>query len=133
MDAKDRYTKIFLSAADLPNTEEDIKKVRPNFWYNTRDKNYGGLRLTDAGLEFVVTQADIKTYSIPLPTEFKLTPQVTIWLDQFIDSPFHLNKKNVTVLSEKAAFELYLFSGDVKKLGHNKAMAKRFSQDSSID
>jgi hypothetical protein len=34
------------------------------------------------------------------------------------------------VLKEKAAFELYLFSGDIKKLGYNKALAKRLSQES---
>jgi hypothetical protein len=35
------------------------------------------------------------------------------------------------VLKEKAAFELYLFSGDIKKLGYNKALAKRLSQESA--
>jgi hypothetical protein len=34
------------------------------------------------------------------------------------------------VLKEKSAFELYLFSGDIRKMGHNKALAKRLSQES---
>jgi hypothetical protein len=34
-------------------------------------------------------------------------------------------------MKERAAFELYLFSGDVRKLGHNKALSKRLSQESS--
>jgi hypothetical protein len=33
-------------------------------------------------------------------------------------------------MKEMAAFELYLFSGDVRKLGHNKAMSKRLGQES---
>lgn len=131
MDPKDRYTMMFLRAANQTYSEEDIKKVRIHWWYSTRDKDIGGLRLTDLGLEFIVAQADIKTYNIKLPKDFTLTSQIVIWLDQFIDSPFHINKKEITVLSEKAAFELYLFSGDVKKMGHAKAMSKRLSQNSS--
>lgn len=122
---------MFLRAANQTYSEEDIKKVRIHWWYSTRDKDIGGLRLTDLGLEFIVAQADIKTYNIKLPKDFTLTSQIVIWLDQFIDSPFHINKKEITVLSEKAAFELYLFSGDVKKMGHAKAMSKRLSQNSS--
>jgi hypothetical protein len=33
------------------------------------------------------------------------------------------------VLTEKAAFELYLFSGDVRKMTSSKAMAKQLSQE----
>jgi hypothetical protein len=36
-------------------------------------------------------------------------------------------------MKEKAAFELYLLSGDVRKLGHNRAMSKRLSQESTPD
>jgi len=133
MDSKDRYTMMFLRAANQPYDADSIKKIRILWWYSTRDKEQGGLRLTDQGLQFIIEQADIKVYSIPLPKEFSLTAQVVIWLDQFIDSPFHINKKEITVLSEKAAFELYLFSGDVRKMGHSKAMSKRMNQISSTD
>ena len=124
---------MFLRAANQPHDADSIKKIRILWWYSTRDKEQGGLRLTDQGLQFIIEQADIKVYSIPLPKEFSLTAQVVIWLDQFIDSPFHINKKEITVLSEKAAFELYLFSGDVRKMGHSKAMSKRMNQISSTD
>ena len=40
-------------------------------------------------------------------------------------------KKHIIVMKEKAAFELYLLSGDVRKLGHNRAMSKRLSQEST--
>lgn len=131
MDAKDRYTMLFLRAANQPDTLEEIKKVRIYWWCSTRDKQQGGLRLTDLGLQYIKEKADIKTYSIRLPKGLKLTPQIVIWLDQFIDSPFHISAKEITVLSEKAAFELYLFSGDVKKMGHAKAMSKRLNQNST--
>lgn len=131
MDAKDRYTMLFLRAANQPDTLEEVKKVRTHWWYSTRDKAQGGLRLTDLGLKYIVERADIKTYPIRLPKGLKLTPQIVIWLDQFIESPFHISHKEITVLSEKAAFELYLFSGDVKKMGHAKAMSKRLNQNST--
>jgi hypothetical protein len=133
MDSKDRYTMMFLRAANQPHDQDSIKKVRTLWWYSTRDKKVGGLQLTDLGLQHIKEQADIKVYSIPLPKEFSLTAQVAIWLDQFLDSPFHIDKKEITVLSEKAAFELYLFSGDVRKMGNAKAMSKRLNQISNSD
>jgi len=125
--AKDTYTKVFLKAAEH---EGDIEQLKIQWWQNLRSKDEGGLRLTDQGIEFIKTKADIKVYEIKLPKEIKITPQILIWLDQFITSPWHLSKNTISVLSEKSAFELYLFSGDIKKMGHAKAMNKRLSQES---
>jgi hypothetical protein len=84
-----------------------------------------------SALEFIEEYAKIKTYKIEFPKEFAFTPQVLLWLDNYIDSPFFVNKKHIIVMKEKAAFELYLLSGDVRKLGHNRAMSKRLSQEST--
>jgi hypothetical protein len=130
MDRKDSYTRVFLKAAGEDDSDSNVKKLRTVFWLSMRGKESGGLRLTEAGLEFVEDKSQIKTYKIDLPKELTITPQVLIWLDQYIDCPFFLTKKNIKVLSEKSAFELYLFSGDVKKLGLAKSMAKRLSQES---
>lgn len=129
MDLKEEYTKTFLKAAGLDVDQNIIKTHRSKWWHNLRSKTSGGLRLTTEALEFITDQADIKTYDVPIPKEIKITPQIFIWLDQFINSPYHITKTNITVLSEKAAFELYLFSGDVEKLGQSKAMAKRLRSD----
>ena len=131
MDRKDAYTEVFLKAAGLEYNEKTIKNLRGRWWYSTRGKDVGGLRLTDEGLEFVETKADIKIYNVDLPKDLTLGPQILIWLDQYIDSPFHLQKHKMKVLSERAAFELYLFSGDVRKMGIAKTMARRMSQESS--
>ena len=131
MDIKDQYTKIFLDAANCDSTKEEVKKFRALWWWNVRGKNNGGLRLTDQAIEFIQKEADIKTYKIQFPEDFAFTPQVLLWLDKFIESPYYITKRNIIVLKEKSAFELYLFSGDVKKLGHNKAMSKRLIQDSA--
>ena len=131
MDIKDTYTEVFLKAVGQEPTQDTVKKFRAIWWWNVRDKASGGLRLTDEGLRFVQDDAKIKTYKIDFPNEFAITPQILIWLDQFIESPFYITKKFIVVLREKAAFELYLFSGDIRKLGYNKALAKRLSQESN--
>jgi hypothetical protein len=128
---KDAYTKAFLQAAELPVNEKNIKEYKAVWWWSFRNKKQGGLRLTDQALEFIEEHAKIKTYKIEFPKEFAFTPQVLLWLDNYIDSPFFVNKKHIIVMKEKAAFELYLLSGDVRKLGHNRAMSKRLSQEST--
>jgi hypothetical protein len=46
-----------------------------------------------------------------------------IWLDRFIDGPWHITKKSIVVFKEKTAVQLILFSGDVQKFGLAKAMS----------
>jgi len=133
MDVKDRYTVAFLKAVNITPTENSLKEYKSVWWLNFRNKNEGGLRLTEQGLEFITTKAEIKSYFIEFPKGLAITPQVLIWLDNFIKSPYFINKKGITVLSEKTAFELYLFSGDVKKMGASKALAKLLAQESSDD
>jgi len=130
MDIKDTYTRVFLQAANQMSDIDTIKKYKSLWWWNFRSKDSGGLRLTEEAITFVQEDAKIKTYKIEFPKEFAFTPQVLVWLDNFIDSPFYITKKFIVVLKEKAAFELYLFSGDIRKLGYNKALAKRLSQES---
>ena len=130
MDLKDTYTSVFLKAAGQPFDENIIKKVRGAWWQNVMGKDHGGLRLTDQGLEFIETYSQIKTYKVEILKEISITPQILVWLDQFIESPYHLTKKHIIVLKEKSAFELYLFHGDVRKMGYAKAMHQRLSQES---
>lgn len=129
MDIKNTYTEVFLKAANQTVDEDTVKKLRPHWWWNVREKSNGGLRLTEAAIQYIEDCSDIKTYKIEFPKEFTITPQVLVWLDNLIESPYYIDKKSITVLKEKAAFELYLFSGDVRKMGYAKAMSKRLSQD----
>lgn len=131
MDRKDSYTEVFLKAAGVEVNEKLIKDFRPIWWLSTRGKDVGGLRMTDQCLEFVEEKSEIKIYKIDIPKELTISSQVLIWLDQYLDTPFHLTKKHISVLSEKAAFELYLFSGDVKKFGTARSLARRMNQEST--
>lgn len=130
MDIKDTYTQVFLQAAGIDANADLHKQYKAVWWWNQRSKDTGGLRLTEHALNFIEEYAKIKTYKINFPEDVALTPQLLIWLDNFIDSPFFITKKYIVVLKEKAAFELYLFSGDVRKLGYSKALSKRLSQES---
>lgn len=132
MDIKDTYTKVFLQAANKNAFDTAIKDAKSIWWWNVRSKDTGGLRLTDHAIQFIQEEAEIKTYKIDFPKDFSITPQVLLWLDHYIESPYYITKRSITVLKEKAAFELYLFAGDIRKMGYNKALAKRFSQESSL-
>jgi hypothetical protein len=122
-------TKAFLLAADEYD-EEKLDKKLFDFWYNIRKKDSGGLRLTDYGYKFVTQRAEIKEYKVEFPEQFAITPQVLLWLDNYIASPYYITKKWISVFSEKSAFELYLFSGDIRKYGYNKALSHRLDQKS---
>lgn len=129
MKTKDVYTRILLKAAEELVTDDNIKSKKSVWWWNNRSKDSGGLRLTEEGLNYICDYAKLKTYTVKFPKEITITPQILIWLDNFIESPYYITKKDITVITEKAAFELYLFSGDIRKLGYGKALSKRMSQE----
>jgi hypothetical protein len=129
MKTKDVYTRILLKAAEELVTDDNIKSKKSVWWWNNRSKDSGGLRLTEEGLNYICDHAKLKTYTVKFPKEITITPQILIWLDNFIESPYYITKKDITVITEKAAFELYLFSGDIRKLGYGKALSKRMSQE----
>lgn len=131
MSTKETYTKKFLEANGQVVDQNLIETKKIEWWHNVRSKDSGGLRLTDEGIKFVTETIGLKSYSIKFPGQFTITPQILVWLDNFIESPYYITKKSITVLTERAAFELYLFSGDVQKMGYSKALARRMSQNLS--
>ena len=124
MDWKNTYTKIFLQQANISITETTIKEYLPVWWKNSRVKTEGGLRLTEEGLKFVQERLQLQTYDVPFPLEFTITTQVLIFLDKFIDCPYYLAADGIVVTNEKKSMELHLFSGDIRKYGLIKAMAR---------
>lgn len=125
MNWKETYTKIFLRQSGKSITEASIKEYMPVWWQNTRSKNEGGLRLTDEGLQFITEELQLATYDVPYPKDFELTTQTIIFLDKFIDCPYYVGRRSITVTDEKKAIELHLFSGDIRKYGLTKAMKRQ--------
>jgi len=122
---KEVYTKIFLSQTGLPSDPDSVHKYIFKWWKNPREKLNSGLTLTEEGFEFLVTKLGLKCYRVPFPKDFEFTVQVVLWLDKFLDCPNYYNKKEIYVFKEKKAAELLLFSGDVRKYGLAKAMARQ--------
>lgn len=129
MNWKETYTKVFLKQADISIGENTMQEYMPKWWKNSRNKESGGLRLTDEGLTFIKDKLQLQTYDVPFPIDFNLTTQTIIFLDKYIDCPYYLADDGVIVTNEKKAMELMLFSGDIRKYGLNKALSRLESQE----
>src|SRR6056300_731527 len=124
MDRKTAYTRTFMSLLEQPVHDESVKTNYYTWWQNVRESYQArSLRLTKQGLE-VVKDLDIKTYDIKFPEKIIFTPQTYLWLDEFVDCPYFVDKKKIIVTMEKMALQLMMFAGDITKYGLARAMSK---------
>ena len=77
-----------------------------------------------------VQGCDIKVYTIKFPAKIVFTPQTYLWLDEFVDCPYFVDKKQILVYTEKMALQLMMFAGDVTKYGLARAMSKADNKES---
>ena len=130
MDVKTAYTRTFLMLKEQPMHEESIKASYFAWWQNVRESYQArSLRLTKQGLE-MLERLDLKTYDIKFPAKVIFTPQTYLWLDEFVDCPYFVDKKKIVVTMEKMALQLMLFAGDITKYGLARAMSKMDEQKS---
>ena len=78
--------------------------------------------MTKLGFEWIES-LDLKTYTIKFPQKIIFTPQTYLWLDEFVDCPYYVDKKQIKVTLEKMALQLMLFAGDITKYGLARAMS----------
>ena len=124
MDTKTAYTRTFMTLLEQPIHEESIKTNYYTWWQNVRESYQArSLRLTNQGLE-AVEKLEIKTYTIKFPDRIIFTPQTYLWLDEFVDCPYYVDKKNIVVTMERMALQLMMFAGDITKYGLARAMSK---------
>jgi len=119
---------MFLKQLGESINEQNVQSIKHLWWYNIRDKDKGGLRLTTEGFD-VLKKLELAVYEIPFPLDMTLTTQIIIFLDNFIDCPYYLTNKSIFVTMEKKAVELTLFSGDLRKYGLTKALSRQKKDD----
>jgi hypothetical protein len=124
MNPKHEITKAVLEFLDLPADDRRIKQTIPTWWVNPRNKDKGGLRLTDQGFD-CLTKAGIKHYELKFDEPIEYTNELIIWIDQNIDCPFYITNKKIWVFGEKLAVQLVLFSGNIAKFHRAQ---KRFAE-----
>lgn len=125
MISRETYTKIFLNSAGKSIDDANVKLHLNKWWQSKRTKEEGGLRLSEEGYTFLVSNLELKDYEVPFTNHIELSPQTIIFFDQFLDCPYFLTNQSLTVFSEKKSFELYMFSDDIQKYGLVKAMNAR--------
>lgn len=132
MISKETFTKIFLQQNNKSIDPANVKLHIYKWWQSHRNKDSGGLRLSEEGLNFLKTELEIQSFTIPFTEPIDLSPQVIIFFDRHMDCPYFLTNSAIIVFSEKKSFELYMFSDDIRKYGLVKAMNKQ-KQDNQIE
>lgn len=127
------YTKIFLQTQNKSTDEANVQIYHKTWFMNTRTKEVGGLRLTEKGCEYLISEMKLKDYEVPFTEEIELNPQLIIFFDQFLDCPYYLTRHSLTVFSEKKAFELHFFADDIRKYGLMKALKKQKKEATLLD
>jgi len=132
MISRELYTKIFLKDLGRSTDDATVKMLMNKIWQSRRTKESGGLRLSLDGYEFLIGEVGLDSYEVPFTEHIELSPQTIIFFDRFMDCPYLLTNQSLIVFSEKKAFELHLFSDDIRKYGLIKAMNSRQS-DSQLE
>jgi len=127
---KETYTKLFLKQLGKNTDEATVKNYYNKWWKNTREKDVGGLRLTELGLN-TLKEIGVQTFTIPYPHEMELTTNVIIFLDQHINSPYYIDGKSITVTDDRKAVELTLFAGDLRRYGLVKAISRAKTEEAN--
>ena len=122
---RDILTKIFLQQWGKSTDDANVKLFGRKWWQSNRVGKDNAIRLTEEGFDFLSTELEIKFYDIPFTEPIELSPQTIVFLERYIDCPYYLTNKSITVFSERKSFELYLFSDDIRKFGLIKAMNER--------
>lgn len=133
MISKEGLTKIFLKQWNKSTDIVNVDLYTREWWWNKRKNHQNGLRLSDKGFTFLTETLNLNCYEIPFNDSVELSPQTIIFLDRYLDCPYYLTYKSVTVFSEKKSFELYMFSDDIRKYGLIKAMKSRLQDQKDLD
>jgi hypothetical protein len=125
MISRELYTRIFLKSLERSTDEANVKLHLHKWRQSKLTKESGALRLSLEGYEFQIGELKLEEFEVPFTDKIELSPQTIIFFDNYLDCPYFLTGQSLTVFSEKKAFELYMFSDDIRKYGLVKAMNAR--------
>lgn len=107
-------TKYVMNCLEISDKQHNLKNHLRLWWKNTRQKNKGGLALTGQGFA-ALSNADIRYYRINFAENLEFESKIILGLDNFIDCPFYITKKEIYVFDEFTAVQMILFEGNIKK------------------
>lgn len=119
MSQKLEITKYVAKQEGLSIEEPFLNKLLSVWWQNPRKKEVGGLRLTDEGFSRLTKY--FTGHRVKFTSEFEYTNQLILRLDNFINCPWYITKKEIWVFDDKMAVQLVLFSGNIVKFTTSKA------------
>ena len=114
MSQKVEITKLIMRELEIEPTPKNIKQCLIKWWQSPRKKAEKGFWLSTQGFE-TFKQAGIKNYLITFEEPIQLFEnKFIIWLDNSIECPFYITKKEIIVFGERTAVQLMLMSGNIK-------------------
>ena len=120
MNPKIEITKKILEILSPNYNDKEFKKSLHSWWLNWRQKDKGGLRLTELGFEAFI-KANIKSYFVKFEQKPIYNNQFVVDLDNLLECPFYIENKGIHVFNEKIAVQLVLLSGNIKQYTSIKA------------
>jgi len=115
---KIEITKYIAEKLELATDEKNIRKFLSLWWQNPRYKKKGGLRLTDEGFARLTSQ--ITCHRVRFENQLEYTGKLVLEMDNLIECPWYIGKRDIFVFNDKMAVQLVLFSGDISKFTRAK-------------
>lgn len=121
MSKKIDITRYVAEQEKLPTDQKSIRRLLPQWWQNPRNKEIGGLKLTDEGFARLTRHFKAHQVKFEHTGQPDYTNKLILRLDNFITCPWYINNKGIWVFDDKMAIQLVLFSGDIVKFSTAKA------------
>lgn len=119
MNIKNDLTNFIIEKLNLENkSKKHFATWKHLIWKNPRNNIKGSLGLTEKGFD-LLSQTDIKFYNVKLDSNLiTFENKFVLWLDRSFQYPHFLSKTKIFFFEQRAAVELALFCGDLKKYYH---------------
>jgi hypothetical protein len=128
---KRELTKKFMDQLSLPIDEKSFRKHHILWWMNPRNAHSNSLRLTDVGFKILTEKLGMTKYDVIFPEDTEWSSGLILRLDKFLESPYYIDRKFISVFREKTAVELILFSGNIQKYTQAKVASQKNNKESA--